>query len=92
LHPQDEQAWLEDRPLGEITSMLQPYPSDHLNAYPIDPAIKNPRDKDPQLLYPTGNRINQEFSYEIHHELKLEGMGSTTARKRKNQDQQGTLF
>jgi len=92
LHRNDEQAWLDDRPLSEITSLLQPYPSEELNAYPIDASIKNPRDKDLRLLYPTGDRVYPECTYEIHHTLKLEGMGSTTARKRQDQDQQGTLF
>ncbi len=96
LSEEEEQKWLADEPLSEITPMLKPYPSEELNAYPISPAIKNPRDKDFNLLKPTGERIFPEFTYEIHQELKLEGMGMTTARLRKNNEGndkgQPTLF
>ena len=99
LRQEHEQAWLADRPLNEIVSLLEPYPSEELNAYPISPSIKNPRDKDLFLLQPIGDRIFPEYTYEIHQELKLEGMGMTTGRlKRRKQDDnkgnnaQGTLF
>ena len=78
-----EQTWLSDAPLEQVTKMLHPYASDELNAYPISPEIKNPRNKHAELLKPIGQRIYPEYEYEIHSELKLEGMGMTTARKRK---------
>ena len=84
LNKDQEKLWLSDIPLTDVTSMLLPYPDGALNAYPISPAIKNPRDKDVKLLQPTGERVFPEFEYEIHRELKLEGMGMTNARKRKN--------
>lgn len=97
LTQDNEQRWLSDAPLSEITSMLHPYPAEELNAYPISPDIRNPRSKDLQLLKPVGERVFPEFEYEIHQELKLEGMGMTTARKRKREEdpeppKQGSLF
>lgn len=93
----DEEMWLSDVPLSEITAMLRPYEDDALNAYPISPSIKNPRDKDMALLQPIGARIFPEYDFEIHQALALQGMGMTTARKRKDEEQpdkntQGTLF
>ncbi len=103
LDEEDEQTWLSDASLQEITPLLRPYPSEELNAYPISSAIKNPRDKDFSLLQPTGERIYPEYTYEIHQELRLEGMGMTTSRKRMREEdkqkrkpqkdgQQGSLF
>lgn len=102
LEEEDEQTWLSDVPLQDITSLLKPYPSEELNAYPISPAIKNPRDKDFELLQPIGERVYPEYQYEIYQELKLEGMGMTTSRLRKREEtpsdkdqkngHQGSLF
>lgn len=102
LDESDEQIWLSDAPLQDITPLLRPYPSEELNAYPISSSIKNPRDKDFNLLRPIGDRLYPEYKYEIHQELKLEGMGMTTSRLRKREEetlhkgprdgQQGSLF
>ena len=86
LQKDQEELWISDIPLTDVTSMLLPFPDDLMNAYPLSPSIKNPRDKDIQLLQPIGERVFPEYSYEIHRELKLEGMGMTTARKRKNEE------
>ena len=99
LSEDQEKDWLSDAPLSDITNMLRPYPSEEMNAYPISPTIKNPRDKDLKLLKPIGDRIYPEYTYEIHRELKLEGMGMSTARLRKQDEEdpdkdknQGSLF
>ena len=92
LHPEEESTWLSDAPLQDITKLLKPFSGDELNAYPISPSIKNPSDKDPNLLRPIGERLIPEYTFEIHQELKLEGMGMTSARKRKQDEGQGTLF
>jgi len=88
LDEADEGLWLSDKPLNQITPLLRPYPSELLNAYPISPTIKNPRNKDMNLLRPTGERVYPEYDYEIHEELKLEGMGMTTSRLRKREEDQ----
>jgi putative SOS response-associated peptidase YedK len=43
--------------LSRITSMLNPYDSKLMNAYPIDPKIKNPLENDKQLIQPIGERV-----------------------------------
>ena len=96
LSEDQEKIWLSDSPLDEVTRMLGPYPSEELNAYPISAQIKNPRNKDINLLLPIGERVYPEYEYEIHQELKLEGMGMTNARKRRlangNSSQEPDLF
>jgi len=44
--------WLEDRPEIELTSLLKPYPSEGIEAYPVSTRVNNPREEDPQLVQP----------------------------------------
>lgn len=89
-----EQAWLSnDLPLADVTSVLKPFPGELMNAYPISPSIKSPKNKSLDLLQPTGQRIFPEYDFELFSEIQLEGMGMTRARERKNSEgEQGTLF
>lgn len=77
-------TWIDrDTPLEQITSLLTPYPASELNAYPVSPRVKNPRENDAQLLQPTGERLEKEYDYEIERNLKLFGMGQSPARDRR---------
>lgn len=88
LHPAQEAAWLNNEtPLAEVTAMLRPFEASEMNAYPVSPAIKTPGANGAELLQPIGQRVEKEFDYEIYSDLKLEGMGSTTARIRKNKEE-----
>jgi putative SOS response-associated peptidase YedK len=81
-----EQAWINnDIPLSDVTGMLRPYPAELMNAYPIDPAIKNPRAKGPQLLKPIGQRLTPEYDTRKTDDVKLQGMG-TNKRLKDGQD------
>jgi len=54
----EETKWLNPGTgLSVITSMLNHYDSNLMNAYPIDPRIKNPKENDRQLIQPIGERI-----------------------------------
>lgn len=94
LDAADESVWLDpETELADITRMLRPYPGKEMNAYPIDPAIKSPQNHELHLLLPIGERVFPEYDYILSEELKLEGMGHTQARQRKNQElEQGKLF
>jgi putative SOS response-associated peptidase YedK len=71
-----EQSWLHNElPLSDVTGMLRPYPADKMNAYPIDPAIKNPRANGPHLLKPTGQRLTPEYDTRKSEDVRLQGMG-----------------
>jgi putative SOS response-associated peptidase YedK len=96
LSRDQEEAWIDpDMSLGDVTSMLNPYPANHMNAYPISDKIKNPRANGIELLEPVGERIYKEYDYEIFEEIKLFGMGESRARERKKNEEggsQGELF
>jgi putative SOS response-associated peptidase YedK len=86
LHREAEEAWLSnDLPLEDVTSLLQPYPGNEMNAYPVSPAVKSPKANGLELLKPLGERLFTEYDYELYQELQLEGMGMTQARKRANE-------
>lgn len=88
LPQEDEQRWISpDLTLSEVTSMLTPFDDREFNAYPISPQVKSPRNKDFSLLQPVGQRLKKEYDYIFYQELELQGMGETTARKRRNGEQ-----
>jgi len=77
LHPDQERMWLSnDLPLAEVTGMLNPYPYELMNAYPVSPAIKNPKADEPGLIQPVGERIMPEYEIKSSQSLRLEGMGN----------------
>jgi len=87
LNREDESTWLNPAaPLSEITSLLRPFDSERMNAYPISPEIKHPASEGIDLLAPIGQRIVPEYDYEIFSEIKLYGMGESPARERKDRE------
>ena len=87
IDPADERAWLnQDLPLSDVTSLLKPYPAKKMNAYPNSTAIKSPTAEGIRLLDPVGERLFPEHEYEVTQSYRLDGMGSTTARDRKNRE------
>jgi len=94
LHPDQESAWIDpDTTLAEAISILGPYPTKEMNAYPISVEIKNPKANGSHLLQPIGERIYKEYNYEIYSEIQLFGMGESRAKNRKkNEGRQGELF
>ena len=76
LDPDREREWLDpDTPLGDITTMLRTWDAKRFNAYPISPAIRDPRRNGSGLLEPVGQRVWPEFTHEIHSTLEVFGMG-----------------
>ncbi len=58
LHREDEVRWLSNSlSTEELSSLMQPYPAELMNGYPIAPAIKNPRANDAALIQAIGPRI-----------------------------------
>ena len=57
--------------------MLNPYPGEKMNAYPINNRIKNPSINDKSLLTPVGDRIEKEFDVKTSSSWELQGMGSS---------------
>lgn len=87
LHPEDESAWLDpDLPTEELVALMKPFPANQMNAYPVSPAMKNPRAQGMDVLQPVGDRIFPETTTRLSQEVRLEGMGMTQARIRKNRE------
>jgi putative SOS response-associated peptidase YedK len=79
-----EQSWLNsDLPLADVTHMVEPYPSDLMNAYPIDPAIKNPRKEGKELIRPIGERLVPEYDIRGSQDVTMQGMGANKRNKDK---------
>lgn len=88
LNKEDEALWLEtSRPLADVLQLLKPYSGTSMNAYPLDPAIKSPRNEDPLLLKPTGPYVLKYPGFTVTEELTLFGMGETNARRRRQDEQ-----
>jgi putative SOS response-associated peptidase YedK len=72
-----EKTWLSNEvPLADITRLLEPYPGEEMNAYPIDPKIKNPRAEGKELVKPIGERLVAEYEAKRDVDVKLQGMGA----------------
>jgi len=83
LKQQHEHLWLnQSAPLTDITNLLQPYPSEEMNAYPISDSIKHPSAEGKGLLNPIGNRLAGETEISFSKSYKLYGMGHSPARDR----------
>jgi len=77
LSQADERAWLDpELPLSEVLSLLRPYPSDGMNAYPIDPTIQKPGPRELDAVRPIGGLMRTERELHFSFELVLQGMGS----------------
>lgn len=93
LEPDAERAWVDvSTPLHDITALMRPCGDGRLNAYPISPDIRDPRANGSDLLAPIGERIHPEWTYVLHEELEMFGMGESRGRSRRNTPEQGTLF
>lgn len=74
LRRSDELRWLRADALNEVTELLEPYPAEDMNAYPISARIKNPRNNARELLEPIGERVVQESETIVKNRLGLQGM------------------
>jgi hypothetical protein len=67
-----EAKWLNNNiPLADVTSYLEPYPAELMNAYPIAKDIKNPKADGRHLIDPIGQRIEREHNIESKPILEL---------------------
>lgn len=85
LSRHQESDWLNPAtPLSDVTAMLKPFPHNLLNAWPISPKIKNPRNNSPVFILPVASSVYPETELQFVEKLRLEGMGWSRARERKN--------
>lgn len=82
LKPEDYSTYLDQSAsLQEITTLLAPYDTKLMNAYPINTTIKNSKLKGPELIDAIGDRLQKEHYIKIENKLVLQGMGMTNSRR-----------
>ncbi len=97
LRKDQEYAWIkESTDLSIVTAMLEPYPADEMNAYPVSPNVKNPRNHGKELADPVGQRVYAEYDIKTNEEFRTQGMGhrksmegeswSDSQQKKKNEE------
>lgn len=88
LRKKHEGLWLNTKtPLTDITRLLQPYPAEEMNAYPISSAIKKPSAEGRELIEAIGERIAPEKNITFTKHNKLFGMGHSPGRERRLDDE-----
>lgn len=52
LRKEDEEAWLDrgSRDIEQVLSLLQPYPAERMDAYPVSKAVGNVKNDSPELI------------------------------------------
>lgn len=70
--------------LSDITSLLAPFDSTKMNAYPISSAIKRVNSNNKDLLKPIGSILLKETSFENSQSIQMFGMGESPSRNRKD--------
>ncbi|PRY04601.1 SOS response associated peptidase (SRAP) [Pontibacter ummariensis] len=57
LHPEEEDLWLSDAPADEhLLSLLSPYPSEEMKAYPVSSLVNSPANDGPEVLEPVAEQ------------------------------------
>jgi putative SOS response-associated peptidase YedK len=57
LHPEEEAEWLSSEQANEhLLSLLKPYPSEEMKAYPVSPLVNSPANDSPEVLEPVGEQ------------------------------------
>lgn len=57
LHPEEEEEWLSGEQANEhLLSLLKPYPSEELKAYPVSQLVNSPANDSPEVLEPVAEQ------------------------------------
>ena len=82
IPPGDEKKWLDNSlPLVDVLHFLKPFPGELLEAFPVSVKIKNPRNKERDILVPVGDPITVgDDEFVVKKDLKLQGMGNRKKR------------
>ena len=76
-----ERKWLNSNaPLTDILKFLKPFSGQHFEAIPVSVKVRDPRNKERDVLLPVGDKITVEDDFEITKDLKLQGMGNRRKR------------
>jgi hypothetical protein len=47
-----------------------------MNAYPVSPEIKNPKNNRKELIYPVGERLQPEYEFKHSRDVLKQGWGA----------------
>ncbi len=83
LPPHLESTWLNSTRLADVTAIMNPFDHRFYNANPIRPEIKSGKNKDRDLLKPTGDRLYKEY------EFKVKRLSYSERQKRRREDLHG---
>jgi putative SOS response-associated peptidase YedK len=63
LHPQDYDLWLDPQvqQADPLRPLLQPYPPDHMDAYPVSRWVNSPGNDDPRCIEPLPQASDQRL-------------------------------
>jgi putative SOS response-associated peptidase YedK len=87
LSQYEERKWLkQDAGLAEITVLLNKYDPELMNAYPVRPAIKDPKLNDKSLIEPIGERVMTEADFKINQKLGHQGFGHSKRHREATDD------
>lgn len=71
-----ERAWINsNKPLTDITRMLEPLPGELMNAYPISTYVKDSRVKSKELVIPVGPTLTSDDAFKETVVLDLHSRG-----------------
>lgn len=64
LTKSNEKDWIKStRHLSKVLGMLNQFPSEQMNAYPISDLVDNPEINDISILQPIGDKLQADFEY-----------------------------
>jgi len=70
--------WLnKETALAEVTALLEPYDPQHMNAYPIDPSIRQVKTNSREALKAIGEPLIKQTAFSIENSLQLLGMNES---------------
>jgi len=64
LTKSNEKEWIKStKHLSQVLGMLNQFPSQQMNAYPISDLVDNSEINDISMIYPIGNKLQADFQY-----------------------------
>ncbi len=87
IHPEARATWLDkETDLDLVLQCMKPFDGAEYNACPISTDVKNPRNKNVEVLMPIGQAIRKVSENKVVEGLELLGMGESPARKRREEN------
>jgi putative SOS response-associated peptidase YedK len=77
LEKKNEKLWLDSNlPIDRVVQLLQPFPGNLLQTEAVSIRVKDPKNKDRDLIIPIEQGSSDHYEIKVTKDLRLEGMGS----------------